>query len=77
MNKHESLKVFEALGYLQLKFDGKEFKKSNLLYIKSLFILFATLIVPAKFCVSFYYEREDVRQLYIGNLFNHFGQLTF
>ena len=70
MAKYDKLKIFQTLGLLRQNFDGKEFRKSKVLYVKSFFIIFLTISVSFKVTLSVFFEREDVRQLYIGSLFN-------
>ena len=70
MEKFDKLKIFETLGFMQQKFDGSKFKKSTSLYVKSFFILFFTILVPFKFFISIFFEREDIRQFYIGSFYN-------
>ena len=70
MAKYVKLKIFQTLGFLRQKFDGKEFRKSKVLYVKSFFIIFLTISASFKFTLSVFFEREDVRQLYIGSFVN-------
>ena len=73
MKKFSKLTILYQIGCLQRKFDGKEFRKSKLLYIRSYLIIFLSATMPLKLLISLYFPQRDKMQLYIGNLYNYMG----
>ena len=67
----EKLEIFHELGFLRQKFDGNKFQKSNRLYIRSYLIWIFTILGPLKCFLGIFYEQKDIKQLYIGNIFNY------
>ena len=72
MDKYAKLRIFELIGVLPFKFDfnTNEFRKSNYLFAKSCLVWFLMNIIPIKFYLSSFFERENPIQLFIGSIFN-------
>ena len=73
MKKFSKLTIFYQIGCLQRKFDGNEFRKSKLLYIRSYLIIFLSITTPFKIFLSLFFPQRDKIQLYIGSGYNYLG----
>ena len=80
MKKFSKIKFLSQIGFVNVNFDGSNFEspRSSVSvirsYAKALLKWVLVVTVPLKLFLSIFYERNDLRQLYIGSHLNFLDQ---
>ena len=71
MKQFSKVNFLQANGLMQRRynFETGQFEFSSLLLLNSYITLIVKITLPLKLLVSLFWERQDIAQLYIGNVY--------
>ena len=73
MKQFSKVNFFQANGLIQRRynFETDQFDFSSFLLLYSYITFFVKLTCPLKLLISLFWERENLAQLYIGNVYKY------